>query len=85
MYDLSLTACRFRPTWRGSDAEVKDVVEARFEIQNRSTREVTRFDLAFGTSGEFCERPVRVVFRPHWWIEIELVPESASAPGKEGS
>jgi hypothetical protein len=27
----------------------------------------------YGASGELCGVPVRAVFRPRWWMEVELL------------
>jgi hypothetical protein len=35
----------------------------------------------YGTSGELREVPVRAVFRPRWWIEVELVLDRSAGDG----
>ena len=73
LYDLSLTTCESETELRTKVAVYRNVVDGHFEIRNRTTREVTRFQITFGSSGALAARPVRAVFRPHWWIELELL------------
>jgi hypothetical protein len=73
LYDLSLTTCEYEAELRTKVAVYRNVVDGHFEIRNRTTREVTRFQITFASSGALAARPVRAVFRPHWWIELELL------------
>jgi hypothetical protein len=47
-----------------------DLVQARFQVLNRETGEKTFFTLLVGTSGPWRGVPIRVVYRPSWWIQI---------------
>jgi hypothetical protein len=64
IYDLSLLSCDYEP---------QDIVVGRFLVKNRSTKRETKFRVSYGTSGELAGVPVRAVFRPRWWMEIELL------------
>lgn len=80
-YDLSLESCEFRSRLRTKTDTFADVVDSRFQMRNRTTRHKTPFRVIYGTSGELSEVPVRAVFRPHWWMEVELVLDrSANRP-----
>jgi hypothetical protein len=81
LYDLTLVSCELDDELRTKVGVYPNVVDGRFEIRNRSTREVTRFQITFGSAGALAARPVRAVFRPHWWIELELLlDQSAGTP-----
>jgi hypothetical protein len=73
LYDLSLLSCDHEPQLRTKTGVFTDVVEARFQVRNRTTKNETRFRMTYGGSGELHAVPVRAVFRPRWWMEIELV------------
>jgi hypothetical protein len=79
VYDLRLVSCEYTESLRTKVAVYPTVVEGRFELRNRTTREVTRFQIAFGTADALAARPVRAVFRPHWWIELELLLDRAAS------
>jgi hypothetical protein len=79
LYDLTLVSCELDDELRTKVGVYPNVVEGRFEIRNRSTREVTRFQITFGSAGALAARPVRAVFRPHWWIELELLLDQAAS------
>ncbi len=49
-----------------------DCLEADFEVRSGLTGSRTRFHLAYPTAGPLAEVPVRVVYRPRWWFEVEL-------------
>lgn len=72
MYDLVLVSCQLEPELRLESRVVENVIDARFRLRNRTTKNETRFRLAYGTSGELREVPLRAVFRPQWWMEVEL-------------
>jgi hypothetical protein len=73
LYDLSLLSCEYEPELRTKTRTFTDVVDARFQVKNRTSKYETKFRVFYGTSGEFREVPVRAVFRPRWWMEVELV------------
>lgn len=46
-------------------------------ILDASTQPIASFDLAIGTTGSESNVPLRAVYRPHWWLEIEFLVASA--------
>ncbi len=80
LYDLRLQTCTFAKELRTKVGPFPDVAAARFEVKNRTTGEVTRFDVAFGTSAPLRAVPVRIVFRPRWWMEAELLLDRSARP-----
>jgi hypothetical protein len=73
LYDLSLTSCRYEREMQTTKGTLTGVVDGRFQVRNRTTTNETKFGMSYGTLGELREMPVRAVFRPRWWLEIELV------------
>ena len=73
LYDVSLSSCDYTRELRTKVGVFAEVVDGRFQVRNRRTQHVTKFQLAFGTSGALRELPVRIVFRPRWWMEAELL------------
>jgi|SRR5579862_239023 len=73
LYDLSLTSCEYHRELHAKKTTFADVVEADFQIRNRVSHEVTKFQVDYGTADPIRNVPVRMVFRPRWWMEVELV------------
>ena len=73
IFDLSLLSCTYEPELRTKTNTFADVVEGRFQVRNRTTKYETRFHVSYGTSGKLRGLPVKAVFRPRWWMEIELL------------
>ncbi len=48
-------------------------IDGEFEIRNLATGAVTTFRMVYGGRGPQAETPFRVVYRPRWWVELELV------------
>lgn len=72
MFRLSVDSCVDRPEVLMATGTAVPAVDVRFSIQNLVTKNVTKFRLAYAADGEFAGVPVRVVFRPQWWVEVDL-------------
>jgi hypothetical protein len=66
LYDVTLGESRT------PDPRAPAVVESEFEIRNRATGSITAFRIAYAVTGPDAEVPVRIVYRPRWWLELEL-------------
>lgn len=73
LYDLSLESCDHDTSVELRTAVFHDVVDGRFQVQNRSTRNQTTFRVMYEASGPDQGVPVRALFRPRWWLEVELI------------
>lgn len=71
IYRLSVDSCDQESALSPS-GETIEAVDGRFVIRNTTTSNVTKFRLIFGATGELRAVPVRLVFRPQWWVEVEL-------------
>jgi hypothetical protein len=71
LYDVTATAGKGYaddlPAFRGASPYISS-----FEVHNRTSGEVTKFQIAFGTIGPLTAAPLRVIFRPRWWLELQL-------------
>ncbi len=68
------------------DAVVKErhygpALQGDFEIRNTVTGDATTFRMSYTLEGACAGTPLRIVFRPRWWLELEL----ALAEGPEAS
>jgi hypothetical protein len=71
LYDLSLRSYeRVKPSQ--ASASASPMARGKFEIRNRSTGELTRFELAYGLDGPLAEVPTEIVYQPRWWLKVEL-------------
>jgi hypothetical protein len=75
VYDLKMTAKAPESLTLGT-RRYEQVVTADFEIAGRGSRGVTHFQITFGTSStgsDLAGIPLRIVYRPQWLLELELV------------
>ena len=75
LYDLSLQSCDYRAQLRTKAGTFAEVVEGRFQVRNMTTKSETKFRVSYGVSGDLRGVPITAVFRPRWWMELELVLE----------
>jgi hypothetical protein len=63
-----------------------DLVLARFENLNQTTKQRTGFELLLGTTGNLRGVPVQIRYQPNWWFQAVLnlmTPESPSEAQKK--
>jgi hypothetical protein len=82
LYDLRLESCRFETQLRTKAGPYPDVVDGQFEIRNRATGDRQNLRIAYGTAGLLRDVPVRIVFRPRWWMEAELLLDRSAGSQK---
>jgi hypothetical protein len=58
-----------------------DVIRAKLETKNTVTGKETSFRLEYGTEGDLKAVPLRIVFRPKWWFEAELLLDEQAGTG----
>ena len=49
-----------------------NVARSDFEVRNRTTGEITRFQLTYHTTGALAGVPVHAIYQPRWWFEVQL-------------
>lgn len=73
IYDMSVRRLTFERQVRFRGRTYHDVLNGEFEARNRESGERSRFAVAYGTRGDLTGVPVRIVLRPRWWLEAELL------------
>lgn len=76
LYTLQRSASEERVSAAIGASTYERVLDTAFETRNRLTGEVTRFQVTSGTAATgtaLAGVPLRVVYRPRWWLELELV------------
>ena len=71
-YELALESSAIRRELAIGDRLYGPVLDAAFTILNLSTGETTPFALTVGTAGNLAGVPLRIVYRPRWWLELEI-------------
>ena len=67
LFDMTLR--RSRQTGAAGAGEL----ESDFQVQNRTTGSTTQFQIAYATAGSHPGVARRIVYRPRWWLELELL------------
>lgn len=73
LYDLQVRSVKPVADFEVAGHQYGPALDADFAITNRHTRNVTKFSIVYGSNGELAAIPIRIVFRPKWWFEAELV------------
>ncbi len=62
-------------------------IKSEFETRNLASGELSKFSITYGSQSPFTEIPIRIVYRPRWWFEAELLlagkSEAAEEVGRE--
>jgi hypothetical protein len=80
IYDMTLRRRRFDREARFRGRTYHNVLHGQFEARNQKTGERNRFAVSFGTEGALAGVPVRIVLRPRWWVEAELLLDQEGSP-----
>jgi hypothetical protein len=72
LYDLRLQSLDRQADFAAAGRRYGPALEGDFTVTNRTTRHTTRFSIVYGT-GELAGVPFKIVFRPKWWFEAELL------------
>jgi hypothetical protein len=60
----------------------QNLVLARFENFNQTTKEKTGFELLLGTTGSLRGVPVQIRYQPNWWFQAILNLMTPDSPGE---
>jgi hypothetical protein len=58
---------------------LRQLLESKFETRNLSTGHSSEFSITYGIQDPIAGIPVRIVYRPRWWFEAEMLLESDAA------
>jgi hypothetical protein len=81
LYTLRLRDCDFDSQRTIARRTFSNVIRAELETTNTVTGNETSFRLEYGASGALAAVPVRIVFRPKWWFEAELLLDEQAGDG----
>ena len=56
------------------------VIASQFQIKTTDTSERTDFSITYAADGPLAETPLIAVYRPRWWLEVQLTLDD-SRPG----
>jgi hypothetical protein len=73
LYELKLQRSRAARAVTIGGRTYRDCIEGKFEIRNGATGDRTKFEMTYGTRDGIAEVPVRALYGPRWWFEVELV------------
>jgi hypothetical protein len=80
LFRLARTSSRAVPRAVVNGREYRQVIESEFEATNTATGKTSRFSILYGTGAGDLEVPIRIVYRPRWWFEAELLLEPGPEP-----
>jgi hypothetical protein len=72
IYDLRLTSKVPLATFRLGDRAYERVIQSGFEIRDPAGSDRWRVELTYGTEGRLSGVPIVILYRPRWWLEVEL-------------
>jgi hypothetical protein len=73
LYELSQEESHFQPETLAGGRVYQATIESRFRTRNTATSETSGFVITCGTQAPLAETPIRIVYRPRWWFETELL------------
>lgn len=77
IYELSQANARTIPDLRIAGTSYGRAIAADFIVTSMRDGEQTRFSMTYGAEGRFARIPLRVSFRPRWWMELNLTLDDA--------
>ena len=58
-------------------------LDVAVSVRDSAGEAVSSFDITLGTTGSEAGVPLRAVYRPNWWLELELLlTPAAQSPGR---
>lgn len=72
LYDLRLKSAKVGPDVQLGSRTFRGPIENEFEVRNRTTQHTSRFRIACCAEQGLAAVPLRVVYQPRWWLQIEL-------------
>jgi hypothetical protein len=72
LYELRLRQARRRSGGAADAAGGGGTLDGRFDVRNLATGETTPFSIEYGLSGRLAGVPIRIVYEPRWWLEVDL-------------
>ena len=57
----------------------RELLESSFEARNLTNGQLSRFAITYGTQEPITGIPIRIVYRPRWWFEAEMLLDGDAA------
>jgi hypothetical protein len=72
VYELTMREAKDVATMSAHGTQYARLIDAEFALRNTVNGDVTTFRMTFGTTGDLTAVPVRIAYKPRWWLEVEL-------------
>jgi hypothetical protein len=72
LYELRRTHSEAVSNIRIGSTSYGSAIAADYLVTSLYDGERTRFSMTYGTRAPFAEVPLRVMYQPRWWLEVEL-------------
>lgn len=79
LFELKRTSTHTVREIRSNSTSFRHLLESSFEAHNLTNDRVSRFKITYGVQDPMDGIPVRIVYRPRWWFEAEMLLEDDSA------
>jgi hypothetical protein len=83
LYELRRTRAEAIGNLRIAEKSYGPAVAAEFLITSAHDGERTRFSMTYGTQGAYTEIPLRVMYQPRWWMQVELTIDDTADPAAQ--
>jgi hypothetical protein len=84
LYELRRTRTERIGSVRIGQRTYGPVIAADFVTTSTHDGERTRFSITYGADGPLADVPLRVVYQPRWWMQVELTIDDDAAPAALG-
>lgn len=66
-----------------NDCAFRELLESSFEARNLSNGQLSHFTITYGIHDPIDGIPVRIVYRPRWWFEAEMLLDGDDAVSRD--
>jgi hypothetical protein len=81
-YELRRKSIRLVKEMAANNHTFSQLLESQFETRNLTTGRKTEFSITYGIQDPIAGIPIRIVYRPCWWFEAEMLLDSDAAVPK---
>jgi hypothetical protein len=73
LYSITLRQAKALDSFTADGRTFRSVIDGDFRVTNLSTHNTTDFRIIYGARDTLAETPISVVYRPRWWLELQLL------------
>lgn len=81
-YSVATRSSKFLKRLAVKGREFENVIESEFHAKAATKSKGDTFRVVYGTEGALREVPLRIVYRPNWWFEAEVVLADGADAGR---